>query len=199
MDELGLFTAALGLSEPWRVTRTEFDPERPQLDLYLDFGRGAQFPCPAKDCAHRACPLHDTTEKTWRHLDFFQHKAFLHARQPRVRCPEHGVRQVSVPWARPGSGFTLLFEALVLSFAAATGMAKVAAMTREHDTRIWRVVEHHARAARDRLDCSGVRRVGVDETSARKGQDYVSIFADMELGRALFATCLLYTSDAADE
>ena len=82
MDELGLFTAALGLSEPWRVTRTEFDPERPQLDLYLDFGRGAQFPCPAKDCAHRACPLHDTTEKTWRHLDFFQHKAFLHARQP---------------------------------------------------------------------------------------------------------------------
>jgi hypothetical protein len=42
---------------------------------------------------------------------FFQHKAFLHARLPRVRCPEHGVRLVSVPWARPGSGlgFTLLF------------------------------------------------------------------------------------------
>ena len=104
LDELGLFTAALGLSEPWRVTRTEFDPERPQLDLYLDFGRGAQFPCPAKDCAHRACPLHDTTEKTWRHLDFFQHKAFLHARQPRVRCPEHGVRQVSAGVGAPRVG-----------------------------------------------------------------------------------------------
>jgi Helix-turn-helix domain of transposase family ISL3 len=51
------------------------------------------------------------------------------------------VRQVSVPWARPGSGFTLLFEALVLSFTAAMPMAKVAAMTHEHDTRIWRVVE----------------------------------------------------------
>ena len=188
MDELGLFTAALGLSRPWRVSRTEFDPEQAQLDLYLDFERGARFGCPAKDCAHEGCEVHDTTDKTWRHLDFFQHKAFLHARAPRVRCPEHGVRQVSVPWARPGSGFTLLFEALVLSFAAAMPMAKVAAMTREHDTRIWRVVEHHVHAARDQLDCSGVRRVGVDETSARTGQDYISIFADMHARRVLFAT-----------
>jgi transposase len=188
MDELGLFTAALGLSGSWRVMRTEFDPEAAQLDLYLGFERGARFACPARDCAQGCCPVHDTVEKTWRHLDFFQHKAFLHARLPRVRCPEHGVRQVSVPWARPGSGFTLLFEALVLSFAVAMPMAKVAAMTREHDTRIWRIVEHHVNAARDQLDCTGVRRVGMDETSARKGQDYVSIFADLDARRVMFAT-----------
>jgi hypothetical protein len=132
--------------------------------------------------------VHDTVDKTWRHLDFFQHRALLHARLPRVRCPEHGVRQVSVPWARPGSGFTLLFEALVLSFAAAMPMAKVAVMTQEHDTRIWRVVEHHVRAARDQRDCTGVRRVGMDETSAAKGQDYVSIFADLDARRVIFAT-----------
>jgi transposase len=188
MDELGLFTAALGLSGPWRVTRSEFDAERTQLDLYLDFDRGARFACPAKGCAHGGCPVHDTVEKTWRHLDFFQHRALLHARLLRVRCPEHGVRQVSVPWARPGSGFTLLFEALVLSFATVMPVAKVAELTREYDTRIWRVLEHHVRAARDREDFSAVRKVGMDETSARKGQDYVSIFADMELGRVLFAT-----------
>jgi transposase len=188
MDELGLFTLALGLSEPWRVTRSELDVERTQLDLYLGFERGARFACPARDCAHGSCPVHDSVDKTWRHLDFFQHKALLHARLPRVRCPEHGVRQVSVPWARPGSGFTLLFEALVLSFAAAMPMAKVAAMTREHDTRIWRVVEHHVHAARDQLDCTSVRRVGMDETSARKGQDYVSIFADLDARRVVFAT-----------
>jgi transposase len=132
--------------------------------------------------------VHDAVEKTWRHLDFFQDKAFLHARLPRVRCPEHGVRQVSVPWARPGSGFTLLFEALVLSFAAAMPMAKVAAMTREHDTRIWRVVEHHVNAARDQLDCTNVTRVGMDKTSAAKGQDYISIFADLDARRVVFAT-----------
>jgi transposase len=188
MDELGLFTAALGLSGPWRVIRSEFDAEAAQLDLYLGFDRGARFGCPAKDCARGGCAVHDTVERTWRHLDFFQHKALLHARLPRVRCPEHGVRQVSVPWARPGSGFTLLFEALVLSFAAAMPMAKVAAMTREHDTRIWRIAEHHVNAARDQLDATSVRRVGMDETSARKGQDYISLFADLDARRVLFAT-----------
>ena len=188
MDELGLFTAALGLTGPWRVARTEFDVQQTRLDLYLEFDRGARFPCPVKNCAQGACSVHDTAEKTWRHLDFFGHKALLHARLPRVRCPEHGVRQVGVSWARPGSGFTLLFEALVLTFAQAMPVAKVAAMTREHDTRIWRVLEHHVHAARDRADFSGVRRVGMDETSAAKGQDYVSIFADLEAARVLFAT-----------
>jgi hypothetical protein len=80
MDELGLFTAALGLSGPWRVARTEFDPERFQLDLYLDFDRGARFPCPAAGCAHDDWPGARLRGQTWRHLDFFQHKAFLHAR-----------------------------------------------------------------------------------------------------------------------
>jgi transposase len=184
--ELGLFTAALGLSAPWRVTRTEFDGA--QLDLYLDFSRGARFACPAKDCAQGACPVHDTADKTWRHMDFFQYKALLHARLPRVLCLEHGVRQVSVSWARPGSGFTMLFEALALTFAKVMPVAKVAELTREHDTRIWRVLEHHVGAARDQENFSAVTKVGMDETSARKGQDYVSIFADMMRRRVLFAT-----------
>ncbi|MGH3700284.1 MAG: ISL3 family transposase, partial [Pseudonocardiaceae bacterium] len=58
----------------------------------------------------------------------------------------------------------------------------------EHDTRIWRIVEHHVNAARDQLDCTGVTRVGMDETSARKGQDYISIFADLDARRVVFAT-----------
>lgn len=188
MDESGLFTAALGLTSPWRVKYIEFDQQGARLDLYLDFARGARFGCPAKDCGQRSCPVHDTADKTWRHMDFFQHKAFLHARLPRVRCPEHGVRQVGVPWAREGSGFTLLFEALLLQFAAAMPVRKVAEMTREHDTRIWRVLDHHVAAARGCADYSQVSQVGMDETAAARGQDYVSIFADMTRGRVLFAT-----------
>jgi hypothetical protein len=59
---------------------------------------------------------------------------------------------------------------------------EVAEMTREHDTRIWRVLEHHVGAARDREDFSAVTKVGMDETSTRKGGDYVSIVADMMRG-----------------
>ena len=103
-------------------------------------------------------------------------------------APSMGCGRSARAWARPGSGFTMLFEALALTFAKAMPVSKVAEMTREHDTRIWRVLEHHVHAARDCEDFSTVGKVGMDETSAAKGQDYVSIFADMELGRVLFAT-----------
>jgi transposase len=188
MDGLELFATALGLGEPWRVSEAVFAEEAGRLDLRLVYRRGARFPCPEAGCGEGLCPVRDTVEKAWRHLDFFQHKAFLHARVPRVCCPEHGVRLVEVPWARPGSGFTMLFEALVLTFARAMPMSRVAESVREHDSRLWRVVEHHVNAARAREDFSSVRRVGMDETSARKGQDYISVFADLDAGRVLFAT-----------
>ena len=63
-----LFQAALGIAEPWQVTRTEFDVTAHRLDLYLDFPRGARFACPEGD--RPVYPVHDTQPKTWRHLDF---------------------------------------------------------------------------------------------------------------------------------
>ena len=122
----------VGLVPPWRVDRSEFDAEAGRLDLYLEFPRGARFACPEPQCPERECPVHDTDAKTWRHLDFFQYQAYLHAKLPRVRCGEHGVRKVAVSWARPESGFTLLFEALLITFAAAMPVAKVAAFTGEN-------------------------------------------------------------------
>ena len=82
-----MFGAALGLAEPWRVTSVEFDQEAGRLDLGLDFPRGARFRCPEPGCAKAACAVHDTAEKTWRHLDFFAHQAFMPARVPRVAVP----------------------------------------------------------------------------------------------------------------
>src|SRR6266542_1159601 len=186
IDEL--FQAALGLAEPWQVMRTEFDATARRLDLYLDFPKGARFPCPEGD--HPACPVHDTEPKTWRHLDFFQHQAYLHARVPRVSCPTHGTRQVRLAWARPGSGFTLLFEALLVALLAEMPVRAVAELVSEHDTRLWRLLHHHVEAARAKLDLAEVTRVGVDETSAKRGQDYVSLFVDLDAPkpRVLFAT-----------
>ncbi len=188
MDQLQLFRAALGLTDPWQVASVAFDNQAGRLDITLDFPGGSRFGCPSPDCGESSCPVHDTQGRSWRHLDFFQHQAYLHARVPRVCCPGHGVHQVTVPWARPGSGFTLLFEALVLQFATAMPVATTARMVGEHDTRIWRVLEHYVPRLRGGLDFSSVRRVGVDETSARKGQDYVSVFMDLDERRVLFAT-----------
>jgi transposase len=188
MAEIDLFQAALGLPEPWRVTSTEFSADRKRLDLYLDFPKGSRFPCPEGDAA--ACAVHDTSDKTWRHLDFFQHRAYLHARVPRVICPTHGIRQVTLSWARPESGFTLLFEALLMAMLAEMPVKAVADLVGEHDTKLWRLVHHYVEQARAKVSMAGVTRVGIDETSARRGQDYVSLFVDLDAPkpRVVFAT-----------
>lgn len=188
LDVNAMFTAALGLTKPWQVASVDFNAEAGRLDLSLDFPRGARFVCPEPECREHECPVHDTAEKTWRHLDFFEHQAYLSARVPRVRCPAHGVHLVQVPWARPGSGFTLLLEAALLTYAKQMPIAALATMARVHDTRVWRVIEHHVLTQRAKLDFSGVDQIGVDETSARRGQDYVSIFMDLDERRVLYAT-----------
>jgi len=191
MEDPGLsavFGAALGLVAPWQVSSVDFDRGAGRIEIGIDFPRGSRFACPEPSCPNASCPVHDTTDKRWRHLDFFEHEAFLVARVPRVDCAEHGVHLVQVPWARPGSGFTLLMEAAMLTLAAQMPIAPLAKIAREHDTRIWRVLEHHVGVARAGLDLSGVTRVGMDETSARRGQDYVSLFMDLEARRVMFAT-----------
>ena len=185
MRDADLFQLALGLSSPWRVMSGDFDAQAGRLDIRIDFPRGSRFACPS--CG-ASCPAYDTSEMTWRHLNFFQHEAHLQARVPRVRCPRCGVKRASVPWARDGSGFTLLFEALIIAMARTMPVRTVARMVGEHDTRLWPIVHHYVEQARDAADHSEVTRVAFDETSARRGHDYVTLFADLDKRRVLFAT-----------
>src|SRR5277367_3020059 len=69
MRDTELFQAALGLSSPWIVLRSEFDPDQKQLDLHIGFARGSRFVCPV--CGAEGCGVHDVKEKEWRHLNFF--------------------------------------------------------------------------------------------------------------------------------
>lgn len=113
MRDTELLRAAFGLLPAWMVARSTFDAAARRLDIHPDFPRGSRFGC--ADCGAADCPAYDTEEMTWRHLDFFQHETYLQARVPRVTCSGCGIKRVSVPWAREGSGFTLLFEALAMT------------------------------------------------------------------------------------
>jgi transposase len=185
MRDAELFQVALGLSFPWKVMSSDFDAQAGRLDIRIDFPRGSRFCCPT--CGTSG-PAYDTREMTWRHLNFFQHEAHLHARVPRVQCSRCGVKRAAVPWARDGSGFTLLFEALIIAMARTMPVRTVARMVGEHDTRLWPIVHHYVETARDAADHSEVTRVAFDETSARRGHDYVTLFADLDKRRVLFAT-----------
>ena len=186
MRDTALLQLALGLTPPWSVSRADFDPEARRIDIQIDFAPGSRFACPS--CAKTDCPAYDTERKTWRHLDFFQHQAYLTARVPRIRCEACGIKTVAVPWARPGSGFTLLFEAMLMTMIPAMPVAAVARMVGEHDTKLWRVVHHYVEQGRARLDASDVTRVAIDETAARRGHDYITLFVDIDQARVLFAT-----------
>lgn len=186
MRDTTLMQQALGLTPPWTVVRSDFDTKAGRLDVEIDFTPGSRFACPT--CGAADCPAYDTQRKTWRHLNCFQHQAYLNARVPRVRCETCGIRQVNVPWARPDSGFTLLFEAMVMTMVSAMPVAAVARIVDEHDTRLWRVVHHYVDEGRARPDAAEVSRVAIDETAARRGHDYITLFVDIDQARVLFAT-----------
>lgn len=186
MKDTDLFQMALGLIPPWLVDRSTFDPEQKRLDIYIDFSRGGQFTCTG--CGREGCKAYDTVDKVWRHLNFFEHVTYLHARVPRTDCPTCGIGLVCVPWARAGSGFTLLFEAFIMVLARDMPVNAMARLVKEHDTRLWRILGHYVDQARSEQDFSEVTRFGVDETSSKKGHNYVSIFVDMDESKAIFAT-----------
>ena len=143
MNEDGLFDQALGLERPWYVERTLLDDERRQVVVYLDFERGGTFTC--RGCGNNGCKAYDTAEKRWRHLDFLGYRTILQAPSPRVECPSCGVRQAKLPWTRPNRTLTLPFEKFVVDLAREMPVRAVARVVGEHDTRLWRIVNHHAK------------------------------------------------------
>lgn len=175
MNANKLFEMALGLGGGWKVVKSELEAGSRQLRIWLDFEAGARFPCP--ECGE-PCPAHDTAEKRWRHLDFWQHRTELVARVPRTRCGQHGVLQAAVPWAREGSGFTLMMEAVVLLLCEQMSVSAAAEHLGETDTRLWRVLDHYVTRAHGAKDWSGVRQIMVDETSAKRGHRYVTVVLD---------------------
>lgn len=186
MKDTELLQIALMLAPPWQVVACDMDATLNRVDIDLNFTRGSRFTC--SKCGQTDCEVHDTENKTWRHLNFFQHETYLHARVPRTDCPKCGVRLVNVPWARPDSGFTLLFEAYIMMMAPSMAVKKIGELVSEHDTRLWRILRHHVKDARSQADYSAVTKVGVDETSSKRGHEYVSVFVDLDESRVIYAT-----------
>ena len=180
-----LFTQALGLSDPWQVIGVEFDRAQGRIDFELGFARGSKFACAG--CGPDSQPVHDTRRRTWRHLDFFQYQAYLHASVPRTSCANCAkVLQVPVPWARPGSHFTLLFESFGLALCKVLPVNTASQQLAIGDDALWKILHHYVDQARAKEDFSQVREVGIDETAARRGHNYVTFFHDMSESRLLY-------------
>ena len=175
METSGLFTAALGLQAPWQVVDVRFDPAAGEI--HFDVACQAErLVCPV--CSAGDQPIHDRKTRSWQHLHFFQYRAYLHAQVPRVACGGCGkTTQVEVPWARPQSGFTLLFEALVITLAQSMPIAQVARLLGVSDHRLWRLLNPVIEQARAQEAFAGVERIGVDEKHVGR-LGFISLFHD---------------------
>ncbi len=200
MDEKEIFGLALGLTgSPWKVVEVTLDLTRTpgRLDIRLDFPPGTRFP---RASDGQLCTIYDTEEHSWRHMNFFQFECYLHAWVPRIdgREPD-GVKTVAVPWARPASGFTLLMEAMMVVLTQ-TGMtvAEAARTMAETPHRLWRVLFHHVDKAHEQIDVTAVTQLTVDETSMKKGQDYITVVCEPGCQEEKRATRVLFVAEGKE-
>ena len=177
-----IFEKALGVENPWFIEKTAFDVNEKRLDIRINFKRSWRF---SLEEGGPVFPVHDTEEKTWRHLNFFQHECYLHVRVPRVRTDDGRTITVLPPWAGRMLGFTLLFEALLLELCRNMHVIQVALMTNVSSNKLWRMLDLYVEAARFDEDCSQLSTVGMDETSVAKGHDYITLFVDMDQRKTL--------------
>ena len=187
VQDRDLYARILGLVDPWEVRDVKLDTKSGEVRVTVASKIHATLACP--ECG-KPCPGYDTRQRSWRHLDTCQFKTILIADVSRVQCSEHGVKQVRVPWAEPGSGFTALMEAFVIDWLRSLACIKaVADQMRlswdEVDGIMARAVTRGL-ARRKRIR---VKRIGVDETSFQRRHEYVTIVTDIDTG------CVLHVAD----
>jgi len=178
MFKTDLFEAALAISLPWFINDIKFDADSKQLDIFIDFEKGATFPS-AKPEFVGQYKVKDTFDKTWRHLNFFEHECYLHCGTPRIDLGANKTEMISPPWAGINPGFTLLFEALIIELCTHMPVHSVCQIIKVQDNRIWRLLEKYVDQALASEDFSHIAAVGMDETSKTRGHNYVTLFVDM--------------------
>lgn len=192
-----LFSAALGIADPWYIKSVNFDSANKKLDIEVDFKKGSTFQDDSSNTdsshnpntepkAQKEYKAYDTIRKTWRHLNFFEHECYLHCRTPRIKTDIGATKLIMPSWSGVMNGWTMLFEALIMKLAKQMAVNNVADLLKISDDKIWRMLDIYIHAARLNEDYSEVKTVGIDETSIAKGHQYISLFVDLRTQKTIF-------------
>lgn len=178
MESVDLYRHLLGLTAPWTVERVELDMAKQHVEVHVGHAAGQRFGCPR--CGRELGVYDHLAERVWRHLDSCQFLTYLHARLPRVSCPEHGVHQVTLPWAQAGSRFTNLFEALAIDMLLAANVKKAAEILRITWDEAWHLMERAVLRGRAAKAEDVPKQIGVDEKAISKGHRYMTLVCDLD-------------------
>lgn len=138
----------------------------------------------------RRCPGYDDGGglRRWRTLDMGTTKTYLQAPAPRVECAEHGVVVAAVPWARPGTKCTYAMEDTCAWLAANMAFSVLAVFLRLSWRTVAAIVVRVVAERAGKTDLlEGLRRIGIDEISYRKGHRYLTVVVDHDTGRMVWA------------
>jgi transposase len=183
MRDVELYRHLLGLESPWTVSRVELNAKEQRVDVWAEHGKGARWPCPECQEGKAALAIHDhAPERSWRHLDSCQYMTYLHARPPRVNCPNHGVKQVRLPWAEPKARFTALFERFAIDVLLETDILGATKILRISWDEAWHIQERAVARGMAKKAKRVVARVGVDEKAIAKGHKYLTLVSDIDRG-----------------
>lgn len=168
------------------VEGVEFDSDESVLVARVRVRRGARQRCPH---CRRRCPRYDGgVRRRWRTLDLGVVRAVIEADAPRVSCRVHGVVVAAVPWARHGAGHTRAFDATVAWLAVHTAKSVVSRLMRISWRTVGAIVARvwaDSGGLEDRYE--GLRRIGIDEVSYKKGHRYLTVVVDHDTGRLVWA------------
>jgi transposase len=177
MRDRELYQKILGLSHPWCVVDIRLSLADRQVVVVAGCAEGEPLACPT--CG-RGCGRHDRRKRQWRHLDTCQLQTVIEADVPRVNCPDHGVQQVTVPWAEPGSRFTALFEAMVIAWLGEAPIKAVAELVGLSWDQVDGIQQRAINRGLARRPATQVRNIGIDETSYQDDHEYVSVITDRD-------------------
>jgi transposase len=179
MQDRELYQQILGLHSPWSVGAIQLDVAQRRVEVSVEHPDGTKFCCP--ECGRSLACYDHAPEREWRHLDTMQFQTILKARAPRVECPEHGVRQVDVPWAAKGSHFTLLFErfAIDVLLATQTVTGAMAILGTKWD-QTWGIIQRAVARGQARKQRQPLPRVGLDEKAVSKRHKYITLLYDLD-------------------
>jgi len=144
LNEKDLFTKALKVEKPWYIIEIQFDQQVGKLEIWIDLEQGSTFYFDDKELGIAGhFKVYDMIEKTWRHLNFFQYHCYLHARIPRVDLGDGNIRTVQAPWEGHTSGFTLLFEALMLKLVKVIPIHQVSKVLKIYGKKLWNMIKSY--------------------------------------------------------
>ena len=174
----------LGIQSPWEVSEIKQDDATQLAEIHVIFSEGSVLRCP--EC-NKVCPGYDHRLRKWRHTDICEYQTTVVAKVPRVECSEHGIKTVSVPWADERVRFTTAFEAKVINWLLdTTSISTVACRMGVSWTLIANIMERAVLRGRARKKEELIAHLCVDETSYKKGHNYITVVSNPDTATVLY-------------